>query len=410
MGEVGVWILHPDLTAIMIGMAGCLPGLDRLFDDGVARFRGLRVGLVANPASVDRELVHAVERFARCRDWRFTAVFGPQHGVRADRQDNMVESPDEVDPRLGIPVYSLYAQNRKPVPAMLEDVDVLFCDLFDVGTRAYTFVWTAILAMQACAENRKRFVVLDRPNPIGGCMVEGPVLDLAYRSFIGLYPIPMRHGLTVGELAAFVNSECGIGADLEVIQLANWHRGQWLDCTDLPWVMPSPNMPTLSTATVYPGTVLVEGTNLSEGRGTTRPFELIGAPFLDGGRMATYLGALNLPGARFRPVWFRPTFDKWCGELCGGVQIHVTDRLCFRPFRTGLAVLRAAIELAPGEFTWRQPPFEYEYHKLPIDILAGTDRLRWQLERGASLESMEAEWNAGLLSFQNACAPYSLYT
>ena len=393
----------------MIGMTGSLSGLDRLFADGVSRFRGLRVGLLANPASVDRDLVHAVERFARCRDWRLTAVFGPQHGARADRQDNMIESPDEIDPRLGIPVYSLYAQNRKPVPAMLENVDVLFCDLFDVGARAYTFVWTAILAMQACAENRRRFVVLDRPNPIGGSMVEGPVLDPAYRSFIGLYPIPMRHGLTVGELAAFVNSEFGIRADLEVIQLDNWHREQWLDRTDLPWVMPSPNMPTLSTATVYPGTVLVEGTNLSEGRGTTRPFELIGAPFLDADRMAGCLSAQNLPGARFRPVWFRPTFDKWCGELCGGVQIHVTDRLCFQPFRTGLAILRAAIEVASGKFAWRQPPFEYEYHKLPIDILTGTDRVRRQLDQGASPESIEAEWQRDLLSFRNVRARYLLY-
>jgi uncharacterized protein YbbC (DUF1343 family) len=219
----------------------------------------------------------------------------------------------------------------------------------------------------------------------------------------------MRHGLTMGELAAFVNSEFGIGADLEVIQLANWHREQWLDRADLPWVMPSPNMPTLSTATVYPGTVLVEGTNLSEGRGTTRPFELIGAPFLDGDRMARCLNALNLPGARFRPVWFRPTFDKWCGELCGGVQIHVTDRLCFQPFRTGLAVLRAAIDLASGKFAWRQPPFEYEYHKLPIDILMGTDRVRRQLEQGASPESIEAEWQRDLLSFQNVRARYLLY-
>lgn len=397
-------------TVIMIWMAECLPGLDCLFENGVSRFRGLRVGLVANPASVDRELVHAVERFARCRDWRLTAVFGPQHGVRADRQDNMIESPDEIDARLGIPVYSLYAQNRKPVSAMLEEVDVLFCDLFDVGTRAYTFVWTAILAMQACAENQRQFVVLDRPNPIGGSMVEGPVLDPSYRSFIGLFPVPMRHGLTVGELSALLNSEFAIGANLEVVQLANWHRGQWLDQTDLPWVMPSPNMPTLSTATVYPGTVLVEGTNLSEGRGTTRPFEVVGAPFLDGDRMAGYLNALNLPGARFRPIWFRPTFDKWCGELCGGVQIHVTDRLCFQPFRTGVAVLRAAMELASGEFKWRQPPFEYEYDRLPIDILAGTDRLRSRLEQGVSLESIEAEWHADLLAFQNVRARYLLYT
>jgi uncharacterized protein YbbC (DUF1343 family) len=293
---------------------------------------------------------------------------------------------------------------------MLDDVEVLFCDLFDVGTRAYTFVWTAILAMEACAENGRRFVVLDRPNPIGGSAVEGPVLDPAFRSFIGLHPIPMRHGLTMGELATFVNVEFGIGADLEVVRVGNWQREQWLDQTGLAWVMPSPNMPTLSTATVYSGTVLVEGTNLSEGRGTTRPFELIGAPFLDGDRMVSYLNGLNLPGARFRPAWFRPTFDKWCGELCGGVQVHVIDRTCFRPFHTGLALLRAAMELAPREFAWRQPPFEYEYNRLPIDILAGTDRVRRELEEGASLESIEAAWEGERRSFQRSCAPHLLYS
>jgi len=401
--------MFPAVAVTIVVMTRCLTGLDRLFDDGIARFRGLRVGLIANPASVDRGLVHAVERFARCPDWRLTAVFGPQHGARADRQDNMIESPDEIDPRLGIPVYSLYSETRKPLPAMLQDVDVLFCDLFDIGARPYTFLWTAILAMQSCAENQKRFVVLDRPNPIGGNLLEGPVLNMAWRSFIGLYPIPMRHGLTIGELAAYVNSEFGIGADLEVVPAANWHRGQWLDDTDLPWVMPSPNMPTLSTAAVYPGTVLVEGTNLSEGRGTTRPFELIGAPFLDADRMAAALNALKLPGAHFRPVWFRPTFDKWCGQLCGGVQVHVTGRSRFQPFRTGLAILRAAIQLAPGQFAWRQPPFEYEYEKLPIDILAGTDRVRRCLDEGAPLDSIEAEWQADLLSFQSARARNLLY-
>jgi uncharacterized protein YbbC (DUF1343 family) len=390
-------------------MTTCLTGLDRLFEDGTGRFRGLRVGLIANPASVDRQLVHAVERFANCREWRFTAIFGPQHGVRADRQDNMIESPDEIDPRWGIPVYSLYKQERKPTAAMLEDVDVLFCDLFDVGTRSYTFVWTAMLAMEACAENRRRFVVLDRPNPIGGSDVEGPVLDPAYRSFVGLYPVPMRHGFTMGELASFVNTEFGIGADLEVIEIANWNRAQWLDQTELAWVMPSPNMPTLTTAAVYPGTVLVEGTNLSEGRGTTRPFELVGAPFLDGEKLAGCLNALRLPGVRFRAAWFRPTFDKWCGQLCGGVQIHITDGFSFQPFRTGLAVIRAARELAPREFAWRQPPFEYEYAKLPFDILSGTARLRGQVERSAGLDSMAATWQPGLLSFRSARSRYLRY-
>ncbi len=387
----------------------CRCGLDRLFDDAVRPYRGAHAGLIANPASVDAALVHAADRFARCREIRLTALFGPQHGVRADRQDNMIESPDDFDARLGVPVYSLYGQHRQPTAAMLENVDVLFCDLFDVGARVYTFLWTAVLAMQACAESRRRFVVLDRPNPVGGCEIEGNVLDPAFRSFIGLYPIPMRHGLTMGELATFINREFSIGADLDVIEVENWRRERWLDETGLPWVMPSPNMPSLDTATVYPGTVLLEGTNLSEGRGTTRPFELVGAPFLDGDRFAARLNEADLAGVRFRPAWFRPVFDKWKDQFCGGAQVHVTHRRAFQPYRTGLAILKTAMELNPGEFAWRQPPFEYEYEKLPIDLLAGGNRIRLQLEQGESLDATEASWQEGLRGFLGLRERYLRY-
>jgi len=382
-------------------------GLDGFFEGALRPYRGLRAGLIANPASTGAGLVHAVERFAACSELRLTALFGPQHGPQADRQDNMIESPDEFDARLGIPVYSLYGAHRKPTATMLENVDVLFCDLFDIGARAYTFVWTMALAMQACAENRRRFVVLDRPNPIGGAAIEGNLLDPAFRSFIGLYPLPMRHGLTAGELAVYLNGEHGIGADLEVIAVEGWRREQWLDETGLSWVMPSPNMPTLDTATVYPGTVLVEGTNLSEGRGTTRPFELIGAPFLDARRFAARLNELRLPAVRFRPAWFRPAFDKWCGELCGGVQVHVGDRREVLPYRTGLAVIQTAIEQAPGEFAWRQPPFEYCYDKLPIDLLTGSPTIRTALEAGTALQ---CAWQAELDSYAARRRAYLLYT
>jgi uncharacterized protein YbbC (DUF1343 family) len=390
-------------------MQRCVCGLDRFFRDAARGYRGARAGLIANPASVDASYVHAVDRFAACGDLRLTAIFGPQHGAGAELQDNMVESADDVDQRLGIPVYSLYGEHRKPTAAMLANVDVLFCDLFDVGARVYTFPWTMALAMEACAEHGRRLVVLDRPNPVGGAVVEGNVLDPAFRSFVGLYPIPMRHGLTMGELATLVNREFRIGAELEVIELEGWRRDRWLDETGLPWVMPSPNMPTLDTATVYAGTVLVEGTNLSEGRGTTRPFELVGAPWVDAQRFAGYLNGLGLPGVRFRPTWFRPTFDKWRDERCGGVQVHVTDRRSFRPFFTGLALLRTALELYPLEFAWRKPPFEYEYEKLPIDILCGTDRARTLLERGASLEEMEAGWAAELAAFRDLRGRYLRY-
>lgn len=387
----------------------CQTGLDRLFQGLAKTYRGVRAGIIANPASVDRNFVHAVDRFAASKDFQLTAIFGPQHGAKSDQQDNMIESADEEDPRLGIPVFSLYSEHRKPTPAMLLSLDVLFCDLFDVGVRGYTFLWTMALAMQACAENRKKFVVLDRPNPIGGAQVEGNVLDPEFRSFIGLYPVPMRHGLTAGEMASLLNREFKIGADLDVIEVTGWKRDQWLDQTGLAWMMPSPNMATLDTATVYPGTVLIEGTNLSEGRGTTRPFEFIGAPYLDAYEFTDRLNGAGLKGARFRPVWFRPIFDKHQGKLCAGVQVHVVDRRAFQPYATGLAILKAAHELRPKEFAWRQPPFEYEYKKLPIDILAGSDTIRKQIESGAGIATMEASWQPGLTQFHETRSRYLRY-
>jgi uncharacterized protein YbbC (DUF1343 family) len=387
----------------------CRSGLDRLFEGAGRDYRGARVGLIANPASVDSRFRHAVDRFAACTSFRLTALFGPQHGIQAEMQDNMIESEDSIDERLGIPVYSLYGRHRKPTAEMLRNVDVLFCDLFDVGCRAYTFAWTAALALEACAESGRKFVVLDRPNPIGGLAVEGNVLDPAFRSFIGLHPIPMRHGLTFGELMTLLNREFAIGADLEVIEVQDWRREQWLDETGLPWVMPSPNMATLATATVYPGTVLVEGTNLSEGRGTTHPFELIGAPFVDAYTFAQRLNAFGLPGVWFRPVWFRPVFDKWKDERCGGVQVHVTDRRCFRPVSAGFVILRGALELYPRAFRWREPPFEYEYAKLPIDILAGSDLIRRLAEAQADPGAGEAAWRAGLEAYQAVRSRYLRY-
>ena len=387
----------------------CKSGLDLLFESGCRDYQGARVGLIANPASVDSRFRHAVDGFAACTALRLTALFGPQHGIQAEMQDNMIESEDSVHDRLAIPVYSLYSRHRKPTPEMLHDVDVLFCDLFDVGCRAYTFAWTAALALEACAETGRKLVVLDRPNPIGGLGVEGNVLDPAFRSFIGLYPIPMRHGLTFGELMTLLNAEFAIGADLDVIEVQGWRREWWLDETGLPWVMPSPNMATLATATVYPGTVLVEGTNLSEGRGTTHPFELIGAPFVDAYQFAERLNAFGLPGVWFRPAWFRPVFDKWKDERCGGVQVHVTDRQCFRPLSAGFLILRIALELYPRLFRWREPPFEYEYEKLPIDILAGSDQIRRQVEAHADPGPGEAAWWPGLQAFHELRSRYLRY-
>ncbi len=384
-------------------------GLERLFQDFPGSCSGARVGIICNHASVDRQYRHAVDLFADCSRFRLTTVFGPQHGARGDKQDNMIESDHYRDPQRDVPVYSLYGEHRKPTPEMLDSLDILFCDLTDVGARIYTFIYTMALAMEACAERGKRFVVLDRPNPIGGTEVEGNVLDPAFRSFVGLFPIPMRHGMTIGELACLFNREFGIGAELEVVRAAGWQRDAWLSETGVSWVMPSPNMPTLQTAAVYPGAVLVEGTHLSEGRGTTQPFELIGAPYIDPYLLSRELNGHRLPGVHFRPCFFRPTFHKWAEELCGGVQIHVTDRASFRPFLAGLAVLREVLRLYPERFAWRKPPYEYEYEKMPIDILLGTDSLRRSLEAGEELRAMEESWQADLGRFLEKRRRYLLY-
>lgn len=374
-------------------------GLERLFQSFPPHYRGARVGLIANQASVDRNLQHALDLFGSFSGFRLTTAFGPQHGARGDKQDNMIESEDYRDPNWNVPVHSLYSEYRKPTPAMLADIDILFCDLVDVGARIYTFMYTMALAMEACAENDKLFVVLDRPNPINGIDVEGNVLDPGFRSFVGLYPIPMRHGMTMGELASLFNKEFGIGARLEIIPIDGWKREEYFEETGLPWVMPSPNMPTVETAVVYPGTVLLEGTLLSEGRGVTRPFEMLGAPYIDPYAYSRELQKFNLPGVCFRPCSFRPTFNKCAEELCGGVQIHPTDRNLFRPYLTGLAILSACLRLYPNDFAWRQPPYEYEYRLLPIDILLGSDSIRKALEAGEEPEKIEKSWKPSLDDF-----------
>jgi len=292
---------------------------------------------------------------------------------------------------------------------MLNGLDALVFDLQDVGARVYTFVWTMTLAMEACRDAGIRFVVLDRPNPIGGALREGPVLREGFESFVGLHPIPLRHGLTVGEIARLANERFGIGCDLEVVPCEGWNREAWLDDTGLPYVLPSPNLPTLDSCTVYPGMVLLEGTNLSEGRGTTRPFEIFGAPFLDARAVTSALEAMALPGVKFRVCHFEPTFQKHAGELCGGAQLHVTDRAAFRPVRTAVAVLRAAKDLAPGEFAWRQPPYEYETKKMPIDILWGSDVLRKGLEAGHTAGEILAGAGDEVREFEEMAGEFLLY-
>ncbi len=383
-------------------------GLTRLLADPRRDLREARSGLILHPASVTPDLTLASEAL-RSAGFNLRALFGPQHGAMGEKQDNMVESEHAVDPRSGLPLHSLYSEVRKPTPEMLGGLDVVFFDLQDVGVRVYTFVWTMALAMEACAEAGVRFVVLDRPNPVAGNRVEGPLLRPGFESFVGLYPIPLRHGLTSGELARFLNEEHGIGCNLDVIPCEGWTRELWWDETGLPYVMPSPNLPTLDSCAVYPGMVLLEGTNLSEGRGTTRPFELFGAPYLDPHDLLEALAARALPGARFRPTHFEPTFQKHSGVLCGGAQIHVTDREAFRPVETAVAILRAVADLAPTDFAWRPPPYEYEEERTPIDILWGSDGLRRGIESGEEAETILMNSEQEISEFQARVEPYLLY-
>ena len=373
-------------------------GSERLLASG--RLAGRRVGVVSNPASVDGAFRHVVDRIAAQPGVTLAALFGPQHGFHADAQDNMVETAHARHPRLGAPIHSLYSDTREPTAAMLDGLDLLVIDLQDVGTRVYTYVYTMANCLRAARRRGLPVVVCDRPNPIGGEAVEGPVLDPAFASFVGQFPIPLRHGMTIGELARLFNDRFGIGAELEVVPLEGWSRAAYHDEAGAPWVIPSPNLPTLDSAIVYPGAVLLEGTLLSEGRGTTRPFELFGAPGIDPEGLAGRLNALALPGALFRPATFEPTFQKHAGRPCGGCQIHVTDRRAFRPVLTGAAVIAACREALGDRFGWREPPYEYERDKMPIDVLSGSPALRRQVDAGRPAAEVAADWDRGLAAFE----------
>lgn len=347
--------------------------LDHLPELWPEKLRGARVAALLHPASVSATLEHASHILDRhnTKLFRLAAFFGPQHGFLGQTQDNMVEWRSHEHPRLRIPVYSLYGEHREPTAEMLQGVDVLLVDLQDIGARYYTFIWTLYLCMHACEKHDVQVVVLDRPNPINGVTVEGPVLHPDYASFVGMHPIPVRHGRTIGELAQQFRDEAFPKCRLSILPMKNWERSMWFDQTGLHWVMPSPNMPTLDTATVYPGMCLLEGTNISEGRGTTRPFEIFGAPFINAENFCRELNAARLPGAFFRETYFQPTFQKFAGELCGGAQLHVLDRDAFRPFMTGVEVIKRIRRRYPDHFQWKQPPYEYEWKRLPIEVLIG---------------------------------------
>lgn len=384
-------------------------GLERLLEEKIDLLKGARVGLICNQASVDHDFRHAADVFHENPDVGLRALFGPQHGIRGDVQDNMIETEHTTDIQTGLPIHSLYSETREPTEAMLSDLDVLVFDMQDVGCRIYTFAYTMANSMAAARRFGKKVIVCDRPNPINGIDVAGNVLEPEHASFVGLFPIPTRHGMTLGELALLFNGHFGIGCDLEVVPMEGWQRTHWLDQTDSPWVMPSPNIPTLDSATVFPGTVHFEGTQISEGRGTTRPFELVGAPYVDSELYASQLNDLHLPGVCFRSCIFRPTFQKHAGVSCGGVQIHVTDRAIFEPVTTGLHMVKVVHDLYPGEFRWKEPPYEYVYDRNPFDVIAGTSSIRRAIETGEGIDALAESWKPTLDEFERVRTDYLLY-
>ena len=384
-------------------------GIDRLLDADRSLIAGRRIGVVCNPASVDGAFGHTADRLTADPDITVAALFGPQHGFRSDLQDNMIETPHARDARRQVPVFSLYSETREPTADMLRDIDVLVIDLQDVGTRVYTYVYTMANCMRAAARHGVHVVVCDRPNPVGGDEVEGNLLETPYTSFVGQFPIPLRHGMTIGELARLFNDAFRIGASLDVVPLAGWRRSMYYDETGLPWIIPSPNLPTLDSAIVYPGSVLFEGTRLSEGRGTTRPFELIGAPWIDGDRLADAMNARRLPGVHFRPAFFEPTFQKHAKQTCGGCQIHELERRSFRPVRTAVELMAEFRRQDPGRFAWREPPYEYEHDKQPIDILYGSDRLRATLDANGDAQALVSSWAADEAGFRRTREKFLLY-
>jgi len=384
-------------------------GLEVLLQDIPQVMRGKRVGLICNQSSVNHEFQHAADLLQGHSAFKLTALFGPQHGIRGDVQDNMIETEHGIDRRTGLPVHSLYSETREPTEKMLEDVDVLVFDMQDVGCRIYTFAYTLANCMRIAGQLGKSVVVCDRPNPINGVDTSGNILEPEFASFVGLFPLPTRHGMTVGELAQMFRDRFNAQCDLHIVPMDGWKRRFWLDETDAPWVMPSPNMPTLDSATVFPGAVHFEGTQVSEGRGTTKPFELIGAPYIDPDAYADALTQLALPGVIFRACAFQPTFQKHAKVTCGGVQTHVVDRNKFDSVLAGVAMVKVIHDMYPNEFRWKEDPYEYVFDKNPFDVISGTDKIRKALEQGVDLETIRQGWQSPLVEFENIRAPYLIY-
>ncbi|MDI6688014.1 MAG: DUF1343 domain-containing protein, partial [Desulfobacterales bacterium] len=372
--------------------------------------KGNRLGLLSNPASIDRRFFHARELISKQFPGQLAALFAPQHGFFAEKQDNMIESDNIIDPLLKVPVFSLYGKTRIPTKEMFDLIDILIIDLQDVGTRVYTFIYTVAFCLEAARRFGKKALVLDRPNPINGKMVEGNCLSSEFTSFVGQYPIPMRYGLTIGELSLMLNNYFGIGCDLEIISMKGWRRNMYFQNTGLPWIPPSPNLPTPVSAMVYPGQVLWEGTNVSEGRGTTQPFELFGAPFIDTEKVLSSLDSGMLPGVNLRQTVFEPTSNKWRGNRCNGFQIHIIEPDKYLPYITTLRLLQSVIFHHRDRFKWKLPPYEYEFEKIPIDLITGDKEIRKRIENFDDIDEMAASWKDELDKFVKISSGFYLYS
>ena len=384
-------------------------GLEIFLDNIPSSLTGKRIGYLSNQASTVRHLVHGRILLQQRLGGQLTCLFSPQHGFFSEKQDNMIESEHALDAVTGLPIFSLYGEHRRPTAEMFDRLDVLLIDLVDVGTRVYTFLYTMAYCLEMAAEFGKEVYVFDRPNPLGGEQIEGNLLHPECSSFVGLFPLPMRHGLTFGELALFINREFAIGAALMVVKMDGWRRHMLFRDCRFPWVAPSPNMPTPETAMVYPGQVIWEGTNVSEGRGTTLPFEFVGAPYWRHNEILERLAGTALPGCFLRPIVFQPTSGKWAGESCHGFHIHVIDPQTYLPYRTSLALLQAVMHLYPDQFHFKDPPYEYEFERLPLDLILGDRAVREQLTQGAEILQMEAGWQQELQAFDRARTKYFLY-
>ncbi len=385
-----------------------LTGIDNLIENPPDYLSDMRLGLLCNGSSVNSDFVHSSKAINQLFPNRLKALFSPQHGFYADKQDNMIESEHSNETNLGIPVFSLYSETRIPTKDMFDLIDCLIIDLQDVGCRVYTFIYTISFCLEKAAQYNKKVIILDRPNPIGGVAVEGNILEEEYTSFVGRFPIPMRHGMTVGEISSYFNKAFDINCDLEIIKLQGWKRELYYSDTNLDWILPSPNLPTPESCVVYPGQVIFEGTNISEGRGTTIPFEQFGAPYIDSFEIANKVTD-KIKGAYLRPVKFEPVAGKWGKKTCNGFHIHVYDKNIFKPYKTSLILLQEIIRRCKDDFKFKSPPYEYEYKKLPMDLILGSSEIRKKIENMEDIDIIEQSWQKDLNNFIKTSKEFYLY-